>query len=793
MIRPRLLSRGLLSPGLVSALAMLVAAPALGAEGGAIRGGEHGSFSRIVLTIEPTTEWSLETRAGGATISFPGKSLDFTTTGTFDKLPKTRIQSVRTVAGTSGTAVEVEINCDCRVSTAFVGARYLALDVADRHAAPPVSAAPEPTLESAPEDPATRAAREAAAVASAENVLLRQIARAASQGLIELSGPEEPPAARSEAGPETEPEHRAAERAAPAVPEAQRPKAAPRPEPSKTKTSPVSVAAPRMTKPETLRDLFDHDQVEATTVFDRDRRRAEGLAKNEPPAPDCLPDAVFDVAQWSNGQSLFTQAPALERRLIGEFDAPDPEAVADLARLYIRFGFGIEAEGLLREFDAPFPERAALLDLARAVEGRPVAPDGPLALTGACPGAHGLWLAIGGAAPAYHDAAGFALVQEAFEALPTDMRALVGARLMTRLLDADRPAEARLIHDTAIRPGVAASDEMRLAEARLTAAEGHPMDAARAMNGLATENSAVSVEALARLARLALDADLPAPGNLVTDLRAAALENRHTAREPELRGLLAEELAREADLDLAVDEIRAARADLPRNVDDIDALAVKLLAAADPAKVGEAIYAEIMLTEGALIRPDPANDPARLTIARHLLGIGLPRAALDILAPATARGAQPARARAAEAHLRLGDPDAALAELANIDGAGAAELRAHAHALKGDFAAAARVLADAGLASEAANYAWPSGDWPSVATEDTSRAAMAAYMAARDGTGPAPAPTAEPASLSPALAFQEPLPPLDRPSLDAARRLIASSRQVEGFIQGVLTPPGGSQ
>ena len=26
-----------------------------------------------------------------------------------------------------------------------------------------------------------------------------------------------------------------------------------------------------------------------------------------------------------------------------------------------------------------------------------------------------------------------------------------------------------------------------------------------------------------------------------------------------------------------------------------------------------------------------------------------------------------------------------------------------------------------------------------------------------------------------------------------ARRLIASSRQVEGFIQGVLTPPGGSQ
>lgn len=787
MTRRRLLPLNLLPPGFASALALLAAAPALGAEGGAIRGGEHRGFSRIVLTVEPTTEWSLETRAGGATISFPGKSLDFTTTGTFDKLPKTRVQSVRAVTGASGTAVEVEINCDCRVSTAFVGARYLALDVADRDATPPAPAEP------APEDPAIRAAREAAAVASAEEVLLRQIARAASQGLIELSDPDKPPVAKAETEAEAEADHHAAPRLAEAPP----PKAPRRPESSKAPTTPVSVAAPREAKPEakpdTLRDLLDHDQIEATTVFDRDRARAEGQAKNEPAATACLPDEVFDIASWSDGQALFTQEPALERRLIGEFDAPDPEAVADLARLYIRFGFGLEAEGLLRELDTPFPERAVLLDLARAVEGRPVAPEGPLALTAACPGAHGLWLAIGGAAPAYHDAASFASVQEAFEALPVDMRALVGARLMNGLIDAGQPAAARLIHDTTLRPGVLASDETRLAAARLAAAEGQPMDAARAMNGLATENSAVSVEALARLARLTLDADLPAPGNLVTDLRAAALENRHTAREPELRGLLAEELAREADLDLAIAEIRAARAELPEHVAALDALAVRLLAAADPANVGEATYAEVILTEGALIGPDPANDAARLTIAGHLLGIGLPRAALDILAPATARGAQPAKARAAEAYLRLGDADAALAELANIDGAPAVELRARAHALKGDFAAAARVLAEAGLASEAAGYAWPSGDWPSVATEDQNRAAMAAYMAARDGARPAPAPAAEPSSLSPVLAFQEPLPPLDRPSLDAARRLIASSRQVEGFIQGVLTPPGASQ
>ncbi|WP_299131630.1 hypothetical protein [uncultured Amaricoccus sp.] len=763
--------------GLVSIAALLAAAPAFGAEGGVIRGGEHVGFSRIVLTVEPTTEWSLETRDGGATISFPGKALDFSTIGTFEKLPKTRIKAVRTTSGPSGTAVEVEIDCDCRVSTAFVGAQYLALDVADRDAAPPAPVAPKP----APEDPAARAEREAAAVASAEEVLLRQIARAASQGLIELSESSQAPETQAEAGTETPGSETPPAAVAEAPPLA-------RPVPASAPLTTVSATAPRAALAEIPLGLFDHEQVKATTVFDRDTRLASARMKEQPPAPECLPDAVFDFAQWSNGQALFAQEPALERRVLGEFDAPDAEALAELARLYIRFGFGIEAENLLRGIETPFPDRAVLLDLARAVEGRPVAADGPLALTAICPGSHGLWLAIGGAAPAYHDAASFTSVQQAFEALPIDTRALIGPRLMSRLLDAGQPEAARLIHDTAVRPGEASSDETRLGEARLMAAEGHPMEAARAMNLLATGNSGVSVEALIRLARLTLDADLPAPGNLVTDLRAAALENRHTEREPELRALLAEELAREAALGLAITEIRSARADLPDNIAAIDALAVRLLAAADPAEVGEAAYAEIMLTQGPLIGPDPANDAARLSIAAHLLAIGLPRAALDLLAPATARGAQPTRMRAAEAHLRLGDPDAALADVANIDGPAAAELRSRAYALKGDFAGAARVLAEAGLTTEAAGYAWPSGDWPSVATEDPNRAAMASYMAGRAGGKPAPTPAAEPDSLSPALAFQEPLPQLDRPSLGAARRLLASGQQVEGFIQSVLTP-----
>ena len=148
--------------------------------------------------------------------------------------------------------------------------------------------------------------------------------------------------------------------------------------------------------------MLGHEQISATTVFDRDGRHVDARPP-EPAAPECLPDTAFDIAAWSSGPSMHRQAVELAQGLVGEFDVPDPVALRDLVRLNIRFGFGAEAESLLASFDAPLDDRALLVDLARAVEGRPAAADGPLAVAAPCPGRHGLWLALGGVAPAFHD------------------------------------------------------------------------------------------------------------------------------------------------------------------------------------------------------------------------------------------------------------------------------------------------------------------------------------------------------------------------------------------------------
>ncbi len=747
--------------GVLGLGALALASAAAAAEGGPIRGGEHDGFTRIVLTIEPTTEWSLESGEGRAVIHFPGRQLAFATGQVFDKIPRSRIVAVTSAPDASGTTVTVDLGCDCRVSTSFVGARYLALDVADRSA------------EVATEAPEARAAREAKVVAGAEQALIRQIERAASQGVVELSAPDALP--KTTAPEDTAPRPRAVEPAPPA------------PTPAE-KLAPVSVP----TAPDATTELFEaQEQIEATTVFDRDGRRAVEARTTAAPASACLDDARLDLGAWSNGLDFTGQAMALRRQLVGEFDAPNAASIVALARLYIRFGFGTEAQALLDGFaGAPDVEdRALLADLARAVDGRPAAPGGPLAYPGACPGLHGLWLALGGMAPVFHDPASFASVQSAFAALPPDLRLLVGPGFAGRLLDAGRPAEARLIYDTTVRPGTPSDAAVQLVAARLAAAEGRPEEAAAALTALLDGDGHASVDTLAQLARVALDARLPIPERFVTDLRAAALQYRGGDRERQLRGLLVEALARRAELAAAIREARAAARDMPDAAAGFEALAVGALAEADPAAVGAASYSETVLGATDLIDATAPGDPARAAVAGRLVALGLPGPALAMVSPALVAGDEAARLTAAEARLSLGDPAAARDALGPLAAPEAVELRARSFALEGAYDRALSTLADRGLASDAAAYAWPSGAWSRVrdAAPDPGREAMAGYMTVRSGEAAPPAPAADPAALDSNQAFQEPLPPLERPSLDAARRLLSTGGQVGGFVQNLLT------
>ena len=210
-----------------------------------------------------------------------------------------------------------------------------------------------------------------------------------------------------------------------------------------------------------------------------------GAAEAAPPAA-CLPDAQLDVAAWSNGR----RSPSSSRRCAGSSSAsstrPIPRRSRGLARLYLRFGFGAEAEALLAGFaGGPARDRALLARPRARRRGRGRRRRTARWRRPRLPRAHGLWQALGGVAPVWRDAATFVSVQAAFPALPPDLRLLRRAAASSaRLIDAGHPAEARVIYDTTVRPGERKDAALALVGARLAALDGHPLEAAQAMAAL---------------------------------------------------------------------------------------------------------------------------------------------------------------------------------------------------------------------------------------------------------------------------------------------------------------------
>jgi hypothetical protein len=711
-----LLAAALLAlPG--AALAQAPARPASRAP--AIVGGEHTDFSRLVLPVSGGAAWSLRAGDGSATLILPGRDLRFDTSKALDRLSRGRVAAVSARQSPAGTAVTLTLGCDCAVSATRIDDRLLALDIS------PTEAPVVPPPKSRAAAMAARDSREASAVASAESALVRQLEHAAEQGVVDLRAP------GAGAGASADP---AAEDTIPS-----------------------------------------HAQVEAMTVFDRDR------PVKAPPPPGCLPDDHFDLAAWTQaGMGFAEQRAAAEARLLTEFDAANVEALATLTRLYIRFGLGREAGGLLAAFSSPFPDRALLADLARVVAFEGPAPDaaGPLLAPLDCPGAHGLWQTLAGRAPGAGDAG----IDRAFAKLPADARLLLGPAYVSRRLGAGDLPEAKRILDLVSRAGGAETPNLTFARAEVLAAERRPSEAARLFRDLAYAESPQAREALIRYARITLATGAPTPA-LATDLGIAAHLSHGEPTRPELLALSAETLGQTGDPAGALNALAAARAAYPARSERFTGAATRLLAGTASAD-GAADWARLVLDHRALLSRERAAIPDRLAIARRLLEIGLPAEALDLVAPLlTGAGAAEARMIAAEAELRLGHPDFARALIEGAETPDATALRARAEARGGAYAAAVGTLTAAGLEAEAAPYVFSAGDWSRArSSADPEERTLATYMARAT-----PSEDATPAEA----AFAAPLPRLDRPSLAAPRDLLANSTAVADFIRDLLaqTPP----
>ena len=425
----------------------------------------------------------------------------------------------------------------------------------------------------------------------------------------------------------------------------------------------------------------------------------------------CLPDSDLDIAAWGDDRAFVVQMTEARANLVGEFDRPDPEALARLVRLNLFFGFGAEARNVLAGFGTDFPEAPLWTAMAHILDDQAAPSGSPFAGQIDCTGSVALWATLAepilkpGQGP---DAQSVAL---AFSSLPLHLRRHLGAPLAEKMLSIGDISTAQMIRDAIWRAPGAAGPAAEILEAQLDRERGNLQDAAKTLGTLHKAGGPTAPLALIDLVDTQLEMGQSVDKATIVELGAHLHENQGTELQAPLVRAEMLALASTGDFDAAFSRIP--RADAA----DVEGLWAMLAGKGQDS----ALLTYAVLPQDSPV--PPLDNALRKSIADRLLGLGFADEALRWLPDATDASTAESLARA---ELRRGDARTALRGIAGLDGPEINRLRAEALEKLGDQAAAARAFAAAGDPQAEAAALWRAQDWAASAAlgSDAVRAAL---------------------------------------------------------------------
>ena len=450
------------------------------------RSGEHDGFTRLVMRVPDQVNWSVTQDGRMATVNLGSDSAVFDTTSVFELIPRTRVQDVRQAG--PGQPLRIDLGCDCIVEHFQQADGFLVVDVRDGNGEPlPFSSAHNPLplvfprgtsafrfplqrndiarsqvetalgnalgtssagqgvslplssglaaqvvrqAEDAEKAEKERAAAEverlakeskeaadaaisidlaeeqrAALVNGTEARLLQQIGRANEQGLIQLEGDADP----------------------------------------------AQVLDP-LGNGERLEGL---PNVAVTSAVDRETGLLAMRRKQDREDSLCIRNSRVALHKWEGEGSFDKQIGELRNRLLGEFDEIDKDAVLDLTRTYLYFGFGAEALSTLRMLpDGKIkPEmRETMVAIGRILDGAPMPVNNVFSGQQSCDSDVAFWAAL--AAGSIKKNANTDAIQQFFAKLPPHLRVHLGPRMSTLFADAGNPHVAKVTLRSVDRTGV---------------------------------------------------------------------------------------------------------------------------------------------------------------------------------------------------------------------------------------------------------------------------------------------------------------------------------------------------
>lgn len=718
--------------------------------------GEHENFSRLVFMVPSRTDWELREIDGGRVLEVRNPGLRYQLGSVFSFIPRTRITQVEQVPGSG--SIRIEIAQDTAVDSFQLRSGAIVIDVKDAETPTDQRTAATETVRdmpapgqgalpffwqdrlAGPSKPLPEALLPAASelagpderVQQAEAALLEQIGRAAAQGLIRVDTPQLPQFAQPDDGSNAPAEDAAA----------------------------AEAAAPR---------AGDHLALHSETAVDRDARLFDSDGTVSDRGFRCALNSDFDLGAWRGESSPAELIGHARRDLLGEFDRPVPDAVLNLAQSYVSIGFGTEALSVLRSYPDDSEQASSLELIARIMEERPIAPNSTFLAMTDCDAKVALWALMGSTQKLSPSDVQLGAVRRAFTSLPPEVRAIIGPRLVDKLIEMGAADIAATIRASLARAPGDHEGAVSLVDAHLAQESGDEAAADQHLEGLLTRNSEDAASALIALINGKLDSLKPVDDATIEQAAAMAFELGNTDK-----GL---SLLRAHILGLgSVGRFAPAFEALDRWKPGWDpALRDETLASLF-AQIGRVPDDQLLLTtyfeHRNLAQGLDMTRETRIALAERLIGLGFSSAGRDILGP-DGRLYERGRLLLAKAALAERDAPAALAYLSTQSGEEADQLRGQALRMLGEHAGALAEFDRAGTADLALDEAWRSGNWQRVLEDgsDQQKTLLTTY-----GLG-------APASEPPAAAADAPPPgPITR-----ASELLAQSEAERKALSDLLS------
>ncbi len=728
----------------------------------ALRGGEHDSFTRLVVDLPVGRDWQIGRTATGYVFDTGLATDSFDLSRAFDRIPRDRIVALGPAAGSGQLAIDM--TCDCHAQAFLWRPDQLVIDIVDGPApgdapfevalfAMPIlsvmqsapaervlplimtpnvvseyqSGPTEPSLPATMTDQAETAIvpgiAEGQRISEAEQAIIESFARAASQGLLDVAAATVAPDESGDHGEENETMSDYAVSEAPIPePESHAVVSAGSPTMQTSGLAAFEMAPSNLTQP----------GITARTSVDRVAPLIGTTGQTDPEGAACLDGELVNTDDWGDERDYSTQIAERLGALTTEFDAYPDGAVEALARTYLYFGFGREAIQALELDGRDSQERRVLTALAYLIDMEPDL-TGIFAAQLGCATPTAVWTALARGTLDDTQESERSAASQGFRGLPPMVRGHLGARLAQIFLDFGDSESAETIMETARGELTADSVQTDLTIAEIALETEGPEAAIEVLTVLAEEDTRATPEGLVELIDLTLSEGRPVATDMIELAATMHFENRGEAVAADLIRVQAEALIANDAFPQAFDLLQGDTTPMTeQTLAQLRAEAVLALTdrATDSAFLNFA-FNDLPLTYSATVEN---------AVAARLVGLGFAdRAAVLLITPAVGADDRDRRYLRAEIAVILGQFDAVDGLLGGLSDPRAGAILAQALAGQGDFTAAISTQQTLPGAIADPAEAWRAGDWATLENSDDSllRAASDAVQTGAAGVNAA--------------------------------------------------------